>query len=152
MVLASSTRMKSATTASTIKAATEGLLFDDEGGRALDLDHVDARALVEDLVLEVRAGRPFLPADLDAPAVGVDAAENDGLAADERVRPGSRDRGHSYVPARDRAQEPERGDGPGDEDEQRDPRARAERGDHGSRERGERDGPEEEHPGREDLA
>src|SRR5215208_2729919 len=97
--------MKSATTASTIKAATEGLLFDDEGGCALDLDHVDTRALLEDLVLEVRARRPFFAADPDASAVDVDPAENDGLAPDERVRAGSRDRGQAYVPARDRTEE-----------------------------------------------
>src|SRR5215208_3428968 len=144
--------MKSATTASTIKAATEGLLFDDEGGCALDLDHVDARALLEDLVLEVRARRPFFAADPDASAVDVDPAENDGLAPDERVRAGSRDRGQAYVPARDRTQERERGNGAGDEDEQRDPGARAECGGQRGGESRERDRPEEEHAGREDLA
>src|SRR5215212_2289923 len=144
--------MKSATTASTIKAATEGLLFDDEGGCALDLDHVDTRALLEDLVLEVRARRPFFAADPDASAVDVDPAENDGLAPDEGVRAGARDRGQAYVPARDRAQERERGDGAGDEDEERDPGAPAERRGQRGGESRERDRPEEEHARREDLA
>src|SRR3954451_13484720 len=110
-VLASATMMKSATRASTIRAATAGLLFDDEGGRALDLDHVHAGSFLEDLVLEVRARRPFFAADPDTSAVDVDAAENDGLAPDERVRAGSRDGGQAHVPARNRSQERERGDG-----------------------------------------
>src|SRR4051794_26634210 len=151
-VFASITRMKSAKTARTMRAATGSLLFDDEGGRALDLDDVDAGTFLEDLVIEVCPRRPFFAADPDTSAVDVDAAENDGPAPDERVGSGSRDRGQAHMPACDRAQERQRCDGGGDEDEQRDARARAERGRHGGRERGERDRPEEEHPRREDLA
>src|SRR6266545_4936904 len=99
-VFASMSSTNSAMTARTIRAATRTLLFDDEGGRTLDLDDVDTRALLEDLPLEVRARRPLLTADADAASIGVDATQHDRGAADKRVRAGAGQRRHPHVPAR----------------------------------------------------
>src|SRR6476659_9319927 len=118
IVFASTTSTNAAMTTSTMSAATERLLFDDEGGRALDLDDLDPQALVEHLIVEVGPCGPLLAADPHAPAERVDAADDAGAAADERVRSRAGERGHSYVAASDRTDERERRDRPGDEDEE----------------------------------
>jgi hypothetical protein len=104
------------------------LLFDDEGGRALDLDHLDLRPFLERLAVEVRACRPLLAADADAAGRRVDAADDDRASPDERIGAGSRERRQVDMPPRERAQDAERRDGPRDEDEQRDRRSGAEEG------------------------
>src|SRR3954465_12601281 len=64
---------------------------------ALDLHHVHARARLEDVVLVVRARRPYLAADLHLTAVAVDPLEHERLRPDERCRPGAQPRGRAHM-------------------------------------------------------
>src|SRR5581483_11173295 len=116
---AMATSTKSTSTASTISATTADLLFGHEGGRPLDLDDVDGGSFLEHLVVQVGARRPLVAADPDTAAVRVDAAGDERLAPDERVDAGAREGGQPDVPPGDRAQERERGERGGDEDDER---------------------------------
>src|SRR5215471_12027328 len=99
IVRASTTRIKSTSTARTINAATRDLLFGHESGHALDLDDINGRSLFVHLPIEVSARRPLVAADAHAPAVRVYRARDDRLAADERVGAGARQRRHADMPA-----------------------------------------------------
>ena len=61
----------------------------DKRGCALDLGHFDPRAGLDHLVVEERAGAPLLAAELDAPAIGVHALEDERARADQRRRAGA---------------------------------------------------------------
>src|SRR4249920_1855455 len=78
-------RTRNAIPSNTMSAAIEAPLLVDERGSALDLDHLDPGARLEDVPLHVGAGRPFLAADADAAAVHVDALEDERLGSRERV-------------------------------------------------------------------
>src|SRR5215216_6196904 len=108
-----------ATTMSTIRVANWVLsLFVYEGGRALDLEHLDAGAGLERMILFVRAGAPDLAAEPHRPAVAIDAIDHDGAGPDERGRAGAQPGGHAQMAARDRSQHQQ---GSGRHDREHDP-------------------------------
>src|SRR5579862_7226184 len=151
IVRARVTTTNSATTAMTMSAIKDCLLFHDERGRARNLHDVDGSPHFDDGTVHERARRPLLAADLHAAAAGVDTARHDRLATDERGCARARERGNVQVRARDRTEVSEREPGADQKRDHRRERA-AERGCHRAGAGGERDGAEEEHPRREDLA
>src|SRR5579884_1175738 len=81
-----------------------------DGGRAVDLQHVDHRVGGDDDVVVVRRCRPLLATDADsAAATGRDRGERPAAPADQRRRPGPQRR-HVAVTGRDRAYQPQAGE------------------------------------------
>src|SRR4051794_9969143 len=76
-----------ATTMSTISEA-KGVLssFVYQRGRAVDSEHLYARAGLEGVVLVVGAGAPHLARQADRAAVAVHAVDHDRAGADQRSR------------------------------------------------------------------
>src|SRR5215211_4385900 len=104
MVISSTT----ATTPRTIKAAIRLLSYVHQGGSPIDLQHVDALAGLEDLVLVESPGAPHLAGQLHRAPLPVDPLEHRRGLADKRR--GSRPqtcRG-VHVAARHGPQEPDR--------------------------------------------
>src|SRR5262249_24290734 len=94
------------TTAMTEPVIGYFLLFGHECGRAPDLDYLDLGPGLEHLILVIGARAPRLAADAHQPDVRVivDALQHDPPLADQRSRPGARDRRHALVRARQRPQ------------------------------------------------
>jgi len=83
-------------------------------GRLLD----QAQDGLEDLVLHIGPGRPFLATDAHTTAVHVHSLEDDGLGAFERGGAGPERRRHVQVALRNRAKKRHGRDRSGDEDQQ----------------------------------
>src|SRR5215213_7421751 len=80
-----------ATTMSTINEA-KGVLssFVYQRGRAVDSEHLYARAGLERVVLVVGTGAPHLTGQPYGPAVAVHAVDHDRAGTDQRGRPGAK--------------------------------------------------------------
>src|SRR5262245_46334765 len=95
-------RTTKATTSRTMSAATTASLFVDEGGCALDADHLDPGAGLEHLMLVPGTGRPHLAADLHSTTLRVHALEDHGRLSHEGSRARAKRGWKPHVAAGDR--------------------------------------------------
>src|SRR5579884_2034496 len=153
IVRATTSRTRAATAARTMRATMgEASCSVDERRGAVDLCNFDLLARAKRFAFQERSCRPFLAADLHAAAGSVDLLKDERLRADKRSRAGTAACRQPDVTARERTQHGDANDGRGDECDQCGDRAADEGGDECGAQCGRREGPEEEQPGRRDLA
>src|SRR5688572_1294877 len=137
-------RTKSAITTRTIRPAISNLLVGNERGSALDLEHLDARALVVHVVLVVRPRGPLLATDLAPAPVRVGALEQERARPDRRCRAGANGRRCMQVAPGDRPDERQRSQRPDDEHDELEGESPSRRRDERRREGGDRNSAQEE--------